>query len=601
MSVIKSLKIKQADGTFGEAINLGAKAENISIKGEGSSLDLQKFLRTRPVKYYGSFSDAIFEAQFIPKEEALVSDPAGEIIVTDGFYTRYDGGAGIYRMIRDTVIHEDTTQDLEQNTNIYFKWDNTKQRYIFQPTGTSVTFELVVFNNEINIKQIGAGVGTSFAATNNNVFAELVKAEHKIIIPASEFSINQAITVQDIIGLDIEGIDQNKSKITFLNPTNTSTLAANGMIQIGDSLAKSNSNIIIRNLTLKGSTNVSSGIKMYISSDSGTATIENVSVENTRDYGLDLHFMNKASIKNICIDNCGSGLGIYNTNDSYFENIQIEGCQQTGCYLGMSNNNTINKININTCGMKDGVYNTMFILYAAKYNSIFDLSIKNCWFMWRGISITGATQFNTISNIFMKNNNSQATSNNSIAINIDGQGWYNRFLNFTFEEVESEKVGYFTYASTEQEFGNTIEYTYKTYTDKTVPQAQSYLGDAHNTIKGNISSFGSSRNYDDCIVKVNNGEDITGLHIDVINGDYHLYGYLKLSMQLNTNSSLFKLHPYSNLGKWLGRTYFPLYDETNKKTYLAVINNEIVQLSSSEAIPAGTYKIDIVLPRQIAY
>ena len=70
---------------------------------------------------------------------------------------------------------------------------------------------------------------------------------------------------------------------------------------------------------------------------------------------------------------------------------------------------------------------------------------------------------------------------------------------------------------------------------------------------------------------------------------------------LNTNSSLFKLRPYNNLGKWLGRTYFPLYDETNKKTYLAVINNEIVQLSSSEAIPAGTYKIDIVLPRQIAY
>ena len=76
MLVIKSLKIKQADGTFGEAINLGAKAENISIEGEGSSLDLQKFLRTRPVKYYGSFSDAIFEAQFIPKEEALNLDKA---------------------------------------------------------------------------------------------------------------------------------------------------------------------------------------------------------------------------------------------------------------------------------------------------------------------------------------------------------------------------------------------------------------------------------------------------------------------------------------------------------------------------------------------
>lgn len=122
MDRIKKLKIKKQDGTFSDYIPIGADAENIDTT-DGESVQLK--LNKKPY-YYNSVADMKADNKL----------KIGDMAVTLGYYEPNDGGAGEY-LVR-AKINEDTENGLIHIIN------------------ENVVAELLIENNTINIKQLGA-------------------------------------------------------------------------------------------------------------------------------------------------------------------------------------------------------------------------------------------------------------------------------------------------------------------------------------------------------------------------------------------------------------------------------------------------------------
>ena len=607
MSVIKSLKIKQADGTFGEAINLGAKAENISIKGEGSSLDLQKFLRTRPVKYYGSFSDAIFEAQFIPKEEALVSDPAGEIIVTDGFYTRYDGGAGIYRMIRDTVIHEDATQD---ENNIYFKYDTTKNIFYFQPHNTSVTFELLVFDNKINIKQIGAA---SYNATNNtitnikDIIENITKSGHIAYIPSGEYYLS------DVINLDTEGatiIGEDVNTVIF-KPGWSETGNRNiNFIQIGLIPKATIKNITFdgnlgynnmedtafsRNaIVIKGSSSETEDLNKFIE-------ITDIIVKNFRHISstsgiiTDYYGSKKYVIKNIQTEDIDAPIWIENGSNCIFENIItknsqyglfvppysiVNNCEFIGKYAshGSSLTNVSGGLNVadNNCRISN-----------------VKISKFDC-----GIYLSGI--LNTFENIILDSNGITndaiaEQSNRNCGIYIDG-GFWNSLKNIYFKNTDTTRYQKYTiYESREPDgaaYFNDIEYFVIVNLNAPESNKLAKLTRANNYIHGNVGQIDFS--YVNTL-SIPSGMNINQLKTRVGRGEIIFDGYITLSNSIPANGDIFsKITTDGHDIMFDSDNQLYLINDSTKTIHTLKCDSH--RIYTDTGLSAGTYRINSSLP-----
>lgn len=558
MSVIKSLKIKQADGTFGEAIDLGAKAKNIGIEGEGSFLDLQMFLRTRPVKYYGSFSDAIFEAQFIPKEEVLVSDPAGEIIVTDGFYTRYDGGAGIYRMIRDTVIHEDATQD---ENNIYFKYDTTKSIFYFQPHNTSVTFELLVFDNKINIKQIGAA---SYNSTNNtitnikDIIENITKSGHIAYIPSGEYYLSNVINLDTegatIIGEDVNTVifkpgwsetgnhNTNFIQIGFIPKATIKNITFDGNLgyNIMGDIALSQSAI-----TIKGSSSETKDLNKFI--EITDIIVKNFrqnqynldSTSNTFGITTDYYGSKKYVIKNIQTEDIANPIDINNGSNCIFENIITKNSEYglvVPAYSIVNNCEFIGKYAYHNSSLNNTSGGLTITANNCRISNV-TISKFDC-----GIYLSG--KLNTFENIILDSNGNTdgaitEQSNKNCGIYIYG-GFGNSLKNIYFKNTDTTRYQKYTIyeggGTNGTAYFNDIEYFVIVNSNASESNKLAKLTRANNYIRGNVGQIDFSYVNTPSIPS---GMNINQLRTRVGRGEITFDGYITLSSPISANENVF--------------------------------------------------------------
>ena len=118
--IVKKMKIMQPGGTLSDYVPIGAEAENINVDGESVETKLGK----KPY-YYDTVADM----------KADLKLKAGDMAVTLGYYEPNDGGAAEYRIVSGT--HTDDGGSYHELSNSLFA-------------------ELIIKNNTINIKQLGA-------------------------------------------------------------------------------------------------------------------------------------------------------------------------------------------------------------------------------------------------------------------------------------------------------------------------------------------------------------------------------------------------------------------------------------------------------------
>ena len=123
MDRIKKLKIKKQDGTFSDYIPIGADAENIDTT-DGESVQLK--LNKKPY-YYNTVADMKADNKL----------KASDMAITLGYYEANDGGQSCY------IIRQKSENDIENGITIIELQNN-------------LTAEMMITNNEINIKQLGA-------------------------------------------------------------------------------------------------------------------------------------------------------------------------------------------------------------------------------------------------------------------------------------------------------------------------------------------------------------------------------------------------------------------------------------------------------------
>ena len=161
--LVKKIKIKKQDGTFTDYIPIGAEAQNIETN-DGESVEVK--LNKKPY-YYNTVADMIADTKL----------KIGDMAVTLGYYEANDGGHGEYRIVSGTYTDDGGS---------YHQLDN------------NLYAELIVKNNEINIKQFGAkGDGTTddinfIQNAINYCKANQVKT---LAIPEGEYVISSGIII----------------------------------------------------------------------------------------------------------------------------------------------------------------------------------------------------------------------------------------------------------------------------------------------------------------------------------------------------------------------------------------------------------------------
>ena len=120
--LIKKIKIKKQDGTFTDYIPIGAEAQNVSTQ-DGDSVQLK--LNKKPY-YYNTVADMKADTKL----------KVGDMAVTLGYYNANDGGHGEY-----VIVDDDTLVDNGGSIHVL---------------SNGLRAKLVIENNTINIKQLGA-------------------------------------------------------------------------------------------------------------------------------------------------------------------------------------------------------------------------------------------------------------------------------------------------------------------------------------------------------------------------------------------------------------------------------------------------------------
>lgn len=118
---VKKIRVKQKDGSMSDYIPLGADASNIDMQ---NGLDAETIIGKKP--YYFNSVAAMKAAEYLKE---------GDYAITLGYYEANDGGAGDY-----TIVSGEYTDD---GGSIH-------------ALSNGLYAELIIKNNQINIKQFGA-------------------------------------------------------------------------------------------------------------------------------------------------------------------------------------------------------------------------------------------------------------------------------------------------------------------------------------------------------------------------------------------------------------------------------------------------------------
>ena len=153
--LIKKIKIKKQDGTFTDYIPIGAEASNVeTLDGESVQLKLNK----KPY-YYNTVADMKADTKL----------KVGDTVITLGYYSVNDGGAGEYLISKNEVANE---------INI--------------PVGNYYAV-LIVKNETINIKQIG-GYGDGIN-DDTDALKLLFTSKYNGFLPSGIYNINEYLTI----------------------------------------------------------------------------------------------------------------------------------------------------------------------------------------------------------------------------------------------------------------------------------------------------------------------------------------------------------------------------------------------------------------------
>lgn len=276
--LIKKIKIKKQDGTFTDYIPIGAEAQNVSTS-DGESVQLK--LNKKPY-YYNTVLDM----------KADLKLKAGDMAVTLGYYEPNDGGAGEYRIVSGTHT-DDGGSCHELNNSLYA--------------------ELIVENNQINVKQFGAygdGIHDDTNAIQNacNYIENVFMPEGTYIV--STFSLNNIKT-------NIFGINKDRTIIKFLDN------------QTSHIINSASTNVNLKNISINADSKTGHMFKGNV--ESAHYNIENCSFTGSpnanQSYAISINYADMVSIFNSSFtDLGGTGIGIaYSKNvyvkKNYFNNL----------------------------------------------------------------------------------------------------------------------------------------------------------------------------------------------------------------------------------------------------------------------------------------
>lgn len=260
--IIKKVKVMQPGGTFTDYIPLGADAVDVRTE---DGMSVENKLKKKPY-YFDTVADM----------KAATYLVAGDMAVTLGYYSINDGGSAEYNIIDDNGYEDNYYEELNNE----------------------LLAELIIKDNNINIRQIGAKSNEEF--DNYLIFYNIINfASNKklnIYIPSGTYLISNTLNINNTINIIGENENNTILKITsnndFIKITSSYTTMEKLKITTTDN--EYNSSLItlstqghcwrqiIKHCIIDGISKLGNGIKIYPKDSKGLMSdlIESVTFIN---------------------------------------------------------------------------------------------------------------------------------------------------------------------------------------------------------------------------------------------------------------------------------------------------------------------------------
>lgn len=619
MSVIKSLKIKQADGTFGEAINLGAKAENVILN---NGDNLENYCSIPQVKFFNTFKDM---------ESAAVSP--GDIVLTNGFYIENDGGSSLYQIF--------TNED-----NIL-----AKREVSFTSGMTELKARIISEELHTNVKALGVyGDGIH---NDTDKIIEILNLDDNLYFPNGTYLIKRIELGTDseetMRTISILGEDMEKTIFKGYREGEETIYNISAIFYLTNMI-----NISFKNLHFNGSIldtwNVdqkndkySYGIRCYRINAKSNIYLNNIIAENFGHTALAIGGCKQAKnikIKNIgyypnSYNKTGTGMTLSCRDNNLYEDIYIENCLLGGLYISNATQCNFNDITVKKCGGWEGFdtgYRTTNQFGIQISSSVSGSSFSNLKVIqnYKSGMILGGKR-NTFNNIYFLSNGYYDPDSDSLknGSHISCDQPRNTILSNIIFENENQAASSHFYAESvvmsksgsSSDMGEGNIYNYKIVLRP--PVNDSYIkshpnlmtagmdgetaGDAYNIYNGNSGQLDNKER------KLNSSNFYNGITPDVITqirkDVFKIEGTLTLAKELTVGQDMFFI---PNATKCIFTTrvdtntaltsQYIIRNTSTRKIYKIRIrkfegtNIDNRMMEASETIPAGTYEIDISIP-----